>query len=75
MLTESTHNGRIYNLHGEPITQLQLADYLNETFGTDLKYREMSVRNVARNESQKLASDTCFPVRSLGPISRPRAQH
>ena len=43
MLTESTHNGHIYNLHGEPITQQQLADYLNEAFGTELKYRAMSV--------------------------------
>lgn len=43
MLTESKHNGQIYNLHGEPITQLQLADYLNKAFGTDLKYHEMSV--------------------------------
>ncbi|MEQ9407064.1 MAG: SDR family oxidoreductase [Fuerstiella sp.] len=43
MLTESRHNGRTYNLHGETITQAVLADYLNKTFGTDLKYREMSV--------------------------------
>jgi NAD(P)H dehydrogenase (quinone) len=43
MLTESRHNGQIYNLHGEPITQQQLADYLNEAFGTDLMYRQMSV--------------------------------
>lgn len=43
MLTESKHNGQIYNLHGEPITQQQLADYLNEAFGTDLNYRAMSV--------------------------------
>lgn len=43
MLTESKHNGHIYNLHGEPITQQQLTDYLNEAFGTDLKYRAISV--------------------------------
>jgi NAD(P)H dehydrogenase (quinone) len=43
MLTESKHNGQIYNLHGEPITQHQLADYLNEVLGTHLKYRAMSV--------------------------------
>jgi NAD(P)H dehydrogenase (quinone) len=43
MLTGSSHNGHIYNLHGEPITQQQLAEYLNEAFGTDLKYRAMSV--------------------------------
>jgi NAD(P)H dehydrogenase (quinone) len=43
MLTGSSHNSHIYNLHGEPITQQQLAEYLNEAFGTDLKYRAMSV--------------------------------
>ncbi|MDV6032392.1 MAG: SDR family oxidoreductase [Phycisphaera sp. RhM] len=43
MLTESKHNGQTYNLHGEAITQATLADYLNSAFGTDLKYREMSV--------------------------------
>ncbi|QDV41072.1 Quinone oxidoreductase 2 [Stieleria neptunia] len=43
MLTEPKHNGETYNLHGEAITQAALADYLNQAFGTDLKYREMSV--------------------------------
>jgi NAD(P)H dehydrogenase (quinone) len=43
LLTESKHNGQTYNLHGAAITQQQLADYLNEAFGTDLKYRAMSV--------------------------------
>jgi NAD(P)H dehydrogenase (quinone) len=43
MLTESSHNGRTYNLHGEAITQSQLTNYLNEAFGTNLKYRTMTV--------------------------------
>lgn len=43
MLTESQHNGQTYNLHGEPITQQQLTDYLNDVFWTDLTYRAMSV--------------------------------
>lgn len=43
MLTESKHDGQTYNLHGEPITQQQLADYLNDAFGTELTYRAMSV--------------------------------
>lgn len=42
MLTEDQHNGRTYNLHGERITQRQLADYLNRAFGTDLKYRAVT---------------------------------
>lgn len=43
MLTDARHDGRVYNLHGEPLTQRQLADYLNEAFGTQLEYRSMSV--------------------------------
>lgn len=43
MLTESKHNGETYNLHGEPISQQQLANYLNEAFGTSLRYRSMTV--------------------------------
>lgn len=43
MLTESSHDGQIYNLHGAAITQQQLADYINGAFGIDLKYRSMSV--------------------------------
>ncbi|WP_417736320.1 SDR family oxidoreductase [Rosistilla oblonga] len=43
MLTQPQHDGQTYNLHGEAITQQQLADYLNSAFGTDLKFREMSV--------------------------------
>ena len=43
MLTEPKHDNQTYNLHGVAITQTELAQYLNEAFGTDLKYREMSV--------------------------------
>ena len=43
MLTEDKHNAQIYNLHGEAITQSQLAEYLNAAFGTDLRYETMSV--------------------------------
>ena len=43
MLTQPQHDGQTYNLHGEPISQQQLADYLNDAFGTDLKYRPMTV--------------------------------
>lgn len=45
MLTESEHAGNTYNLHGEPITQLQLSQYLNDAFGTKLVYRPMSVED------------------------------
>ncbi|ATW05091.1 SDR family oxidoreductase [Sphingorhabdus sp. YGSMI21] len=43
MLTEPTHHGRTYRLHGEPISQTELAAYFNRAFGTDLRYRAMSV--------------------------------
>ncbi len=43
MLTESKHDGQIYNLHGESLTQPELTDYINQVFGTDLKYRSMTV--------------------------------
>lgn len=43
MLTETKHNEKTYNLHGERITQKQLAGYLNMAFGTNLTYREMSI--------------------------------
>lgn len=43
MLTQDQHNAQIYNLHGEAITQYQLAEYLNSAFNTDLTYTPMSV--------------------------------
>jgi len=43
MLTESKHDGQTYNLHGEALTQQQLADYLSGAFGVQLAYRAMSV--------------------------------
>ncbi|MEH6702902.1 SDR family oxidoreductase [Parasphingorhabdus sp.] len=43
MLTNRKHEGQTYNLHGELLTQTQLAQYLNRTFGTGLEYRSMSV--------------------------------
>jgi NAD(P)H dehydrogenase (quinone) len=42
MLTDDKHNGHTYNLHGEAITQYELANYLNSAFGTDLTYTPMT---------------------------------
>ncbi len=39
MLTEERHNQQSYNLNGEPITQQQLVNYLNQCFGTSLTYK------------------------------------
>lgn len=54
MLIESKHNGKIYNLHGEPITQYQLAAYLNMSFGTNLTYRPMTVEEYNRDRVAEL---------------------
>lgn len=54
MLTETHHNGQTYNLHGESITQQQLADYLNAAFGTDLKYRSMTVAEYREDRTAEL---------------------
>lgn len=43
MLTEDWHHGETYNLNGVPISQQQLADYLNQTFDTHLTYESLSV--------------------------------
>lgn len=49
MLVDKKHNGKIYNLHGEAITQSQLADYLNKAFKTNLVYKFVSMEEY-RNE-------------------------
>ncbi|MEO9894405.1 SDR family oxidoreductase [Aurantibacter sp.] len=42
MLVEEKHNGKTYNLVGEPITQSQLADYINLVFNTNLAYNSVT---------------------------------
>lgn len=49
MLIEDKHNSKIYNLHGEALTQYELADYLNNTFATDLAYNPISVEEFKRD--------------------------
>lgn len=43
MLTENRHIGNTYNLHGETLSQSELARYLNHAFGTELRYVEMPI--------------------------------
>lgn len=52
LLTDSTHNGRTYNLHGELITQPQLVSYLNDAFGTDLVFRDLPVEEYRTERSR-----------------------
>ena len=54
MLTQEKHNGQIYNLHGEAITQYQLAEYLNSAFGTNLTYTPMSVEEYRKERVAEL---------------------
>tara|TARA_R110002096_G_scaffold123816_3_gene267733 strand:- start:13374 stop:14228 length:855 start_codon:yes stop_codon:yes gene_type:complete len=54
MLTEPKHNSSTYNLHGEPITQQQLAKYFNGVFGTELVYRPMSVEDYRKERVAEL---------------------
>lgn len=43
MLLHDKHNGKMYNLCGEAITQERLTELLNMAFGTSLTYNKMSV--------------------------------
>ena len=43
MLVDDRHNGRTYNLHGDAITQYELAQYLSDAFGVNLTYTPMTV--------------------------------
>ncbi len=54
MLTQDKHNAQTYNLHGEAITQYQLANYLNNAFGTDLAYTPMSVEDYRKERVAEL---------------------
>jgi len=54
MLTESRHNGKTYNLHGEAITQYQLADYLNRAFGANLTYMPMTIDEYRQDREAEL---------------------
>ncbi len=54
MLTEDKHNNKTYNLHGEAITQFELAEYLNLAFGTQLTYRAMTIKDYQRDRIAEL---------------------
>ncbi|BEU02266.1 NAD(P)-dependent oxidoreductase [Agarivorans sp. OAG1] len=54
MLSEDKHNGQTYNLHGQSLTQYQLADYLNQAFDTELSYQPMSVEDYRKDRIEEL---------------------
>lgn len=54
MLLQDTHNGQVYNLNGEAITQTELANYLNDAFDCNLTYQLMSVEEFRANRIDEL---------------------
>lgn len=54
MLVEDKHNAQTYNLHGEAITQYQLAEYLNGAFGTNLSYIPVTVEEYRKERIAEL---------------------
>jgi len=45
MILNEDRNGKIYNLVGDAISQIQLTNYLNRAFGTNLFYETMEVED------------------------------
>ena len=54
MLLDEKHNGQIYNLVGEAITQTALAELLNQVYDTDLSYRPVSVEAYKKDRKAEL---------------------
>ena len=54
LLIEEKHNGNIYNLCGESITQHQLTSYLNYAFNTNLSYESLSIEEYTKQRQAEL---------------------
>lgn len=54
MLIENKGDKKIYNLTGEPISQSQLADYINQVYYTKLTYRSVSVEEYLKRRKAAL---------------------
>lgn len=54
LLTEDKFNGRIYNLMGKAISQLELANAINKAFNTRLKFKNISVEEYEAKRKQAL---------------------
>ena len=54
LLTREDLNGQTFDLNGAPITQDELAEYLNATFGTQLAYRSMSAEDYVADRTAEL---------------------
>lgn len=56
LLLNDNLNGKTLNLVGEGITQSQLADYINQVYGTTLSYKDISVE-AYKKERQSVLGD------------------
>jgi len=54
MLFEEKHNGQTYNLTGESISQMQLAEFFNRVYKTKLIFRSISVEEYSRERKEEL---------------------
>ena len=54
MLTGDNHNGQVYNLVGEAITQARLAELINAVYGTELTYTPVSIAAYAEERKADL---------------------
>jgi len=54
ILIEDKHNGNVYNLVGEPVTQSELAENINKVYGTDLIYNSVTVESYAAERKAAL---------------------
>lgn len=54
MLLKDKHNGQTYNLVGAPITQAELADLINQVFGTNLKFNHVAVAEYEEERKAEL---------------------
>ena len=54
MLLDDQHKGHTYNLTGNSLTQQELTDHINQTFGTDLQFRTMSVEEYEKERVESL---------------------
>lgn len=54
MLRKDQHNGKTYNLIGEPITQMQLAKAINQVYGTRLTYKAMTADEFLKSRQAEL---------------------
>lgn len=54
MLLDGRHNGQVYNLVGQPISQTYLAELINQVYDTNLTYQPVSVEAYEQERKAEL---------------------